>query len=242
MNDAPPLAPPDCRPFHRSGRSGRQPRPPTPAVQRSRWLTFDCAPALVVLGLLGAVLARPARGTLAIGRAAGAGPARPVALRLYTYRWLSLAVRLYAAEGGVRVLGERGLGPALALTEIVLSVLLFGACAWYVRVSAGSRPSAGCRKDRRARRMSLDTLEVSRAAGSSDRPGAGAARRRRSVGLTLDWRRRAAARWRWLARHDREVAQVMRLCAEHRVAVVPQGGNTGPVGALCPTPAARSCC
>jgi FAD/FMN-containing dehydrogenase len=53
---------------------------------------------------------------------------------------------------------------------------------------------------------------------------------------TLDWRRRWPGRALAVARPGttEEVAQVMRLCAEHRVAVVPQGGNTGLVGASVP--------
>ncbi|MFM2342451.1 MAG: hypothetical protein RLZZ592_2104, partial [Pseudomonadota bacterium] len=51
-----------------------------------------------------------------------------------------------------------------------------------------------------------------------------------------DWRRRWPGRALAVARPGttEEVAQVMRLCAEHRVAVVPQGGNTGLVGASVP--------
>ncbi|MDQ5896249.1 MAG: hypothetical protein QG612_335 [Pseudomonadota bacterium] len=53
---------------------------------------------------------------------------------------------------------------------------------------------------------------------------------------TLDWRRRWPGRALAVARPGttEEVAQVMRLCAKHRVAVVPQGGNTGLVGASVP--------
>lgn len=72
-------------------------------------------------------------------------------LRLYTYRWLSLAVWLYVTEGAIR-LGDSGLGRSLALAEIVLAVLLFTACAAHVRLrladgralraaSAGSNPT-----------------------------------------------------------------------------------------------------
>lgn len=53
-------------------------------------------------------------------------------LRLYTYRWLSLAVWLYVAEGAIR-LGDAGLGRSLAAAEMLLSVLLFAACAAHVR-------------------------------------------------------------------------------------------------------------
>ncbi|MFM2342647.1 MAG: hypothetical protein RLZZ592_2300 [Pseudomonadota bacterium] len=138
MNDAPASAPPLP--------SADAPRVPTPAVRHSRWLTLALCVALIALGLLWElVLAPTGRGTLAI-KVLPLVLALPGLwrLRLYTYRWLSLAVWLYAAEGGVRVLGERGLGPALALAEIVLSVLLFGACAWHVRarLSAGRQLAA----------------------------------------------------------------------------------------------------
>ena len=61
---------------------------------------------------------------------------------------------------------------------------------------------------------------------------------------TLDWRRRWPGRALAVARPGttEEVAQVMRLCAEHRVAVVPQGATPAWSAPRCPTPAARSCC
>ena len=112
------------------------PRAPTAPVRHSRWTALALALALIAHGLLLELLIAPTgRGTLAL-------KVLPLLLalpglwrmRLYTYRWLSLAVWLYAAEGGVRVLGERApAGPALALSEIVLAVLLFAACAWHVR-------------------------------------------------------------------------------------------------------------
>jgi FAD/FMN-containing dehydrogenase len=51
-----------------------------------------------------------------------------------------------------------------------------------------------------------------------------------------DWRRRYPGRALAVARpaSTDEVAAVMRLCHEHRVAVVPQGGNTGLVGGSTP--------
>lgn len=111
------------------------PNAPTSAVQRSRWLAFSTCAALIVLGLLWELtLARTGAGTLAI-------KVIPLVLalpglwrmKLYTYRWLSLAVWLYAAEGAVRVNSAPGREVALAGIEIVLSVLLFTACAWHVR-------------------------------------------------------------------------------------------------------------
>ena len=59
--------------------------------------------------------------------------------RLYTYRWASLLVWLYVAEGAVRATSDRGLGAALAVLEVVLGLLLFAACAAHVR---GARAAA----------------------------------------------------------------------------------------------------
>ena len=53
--------------------------------------------------------------------------------RLYTFRWLSLAVWLYFAEGVVRAWGDRGVSAACAGLEIAFSLLLFTACALHVR-------------------------------------------------------------------------------------------------------------
>ena len=53
--------------------------------------------------------------------------------RLYTFRWLSLMVWLYVAEGAVRATSDRGPSVPLAWAELLLGVLLFGACALHVR-------------------------------------------------------------------------------------------------------------
>jgi uncharacterized membrane protein len=53
--------------------------------------------------------------------------------RLYTYRWVSLLVWLYFAEGVVRAFGDPGVSAWLAGIEIVLCLVLFTACAWHVR-------------------------------------------------------------------------------------------------------------
>jgi uncharacterized membrane protein len=45
--------------------------------------------------------------------------------KLYTYKWMSLAVWLYFIEGTVRGWSDRGLSSPLAWTEAVLSVALF---------------------------------------------------------------------------------------------------------------------
>ncbi|MFT7773463.1 FAD-binding oxidoreductase [Roseateles sp.] len=56
-----------------------------------------------------------------------------------------------------------------------------------------------------------------------------------------DWRKRYAGRALAVARpaSTDEVAEVLRLCQAHRVAVVPQGGNTGLVGGSTPDDSGR---
>ncbi len=54
--------------------------------------------------------------------------------RMYTYRWVSLMVWLYFAEGVVRAWGDRPPSNHLAMAEVVLCLLLFSACALHVRL------------------------------------------------------------------------------------------------------------
>jgi uncharacterized membrane protein len=53
--------------------------------------------------------------------------------RLYTFKWMSLAVWLYFIEGTVRGWSEKGLSSPLAWAEAVLSVLLFMAVVLRIR-------------------------------------------------------------------------------------------------------------
>ncbi len=112
---------------------------PTPGVLRSRALAFATCLALVLLGLAWELwLAPTGRGTLAI-KVVPLVLALPGLwrLRLYTYRWLSLAVWLYVAEAAVRINTPDGAGPPLGIAcaagQLLLSLLLFTACAWHVR-------------------------------------------------------------------------------------------------------------
>ena len=110
--------------------------PDLPArVVWSRALALACLLALIALGLAWELwLAPTGRGTLAL-KVLPLLLALPGLLnwRLYTFRWLSLVLWLYVAEGAVRATSDRGLGAPLALLEVVLSVLLFVACAAHVR-------------------------------------------------------------------------------------------------------------
>jgi uncharacterized membrane protein len=53
--------------------------------------------------------------------------------RLYTYRWVSLLVWIYCAEGLVRATSDHGVGAVLAGVEVLLCVVLFVACSVQVR-------------------------------------------------------------------------------------------------------------
>lgn len=53
--------------------------------------------------------------------------------KLYTYKWMSLAVWLYFVEGVVRGWGDKGLSSPLAWAEAALSVLLFAAVVLRIR-------------------------------------------------------------------------------------------------------------
>jgi uncharacterized membrane protein len=54
--------------------------------------------------------------------------------RMYTYRWVSLMVWLYFIEGVVRASGDRAPSSYYALLEVLLCLVLFGACAMHVRL------------------------------------------------------------------------------------------------------------
>ncbi len=115
----------------------------TPAVRRTRWLALALCTALIALCVAWeGWLAPTGRHTLVL-------KALPLVLawpglrreRLYTYRWLSLAVWLYAAEAGVRIWCESAMVTLLASLELLLTVALFAACAVHIRLrlAAGRR-------------------------------------------------------------------------------------------------------
>jgi len=117
--------------------------PSAPAVQPQPDAVVRAARAGVLASLLGLItlglvwelwLAPTGSGTLAI-------KVLPLALglpgvlrhRMHTYRWLSLLVWLYVAEGVVRSTTEAGAARALAVAEIALCLLLFTAATVYIR-------------------------------------------------------------------------------------------------------------
>ena len=106
-----------------------------PMLERMRALAVACLLALIALGLVWELwLAPTGNRTLAL-------KVVPLALalvgvlkfRMVTYRWLSLLVWIYVAEGVVRATSEGGLVVGLAWLEVGLCLLLFAACVVHVR-------------------------------------------------------------------------------------------------------------
>jgi uncharacterized membrane protein len=111
------------------------PTPPDPVVRFTRNAAVASLLALILLGLAWELwLAPTGHRTLALKVLPLAVPlAGLLKYRMHTYRWLSLFVWVYFAEGVVRAVGDRGIGAWLAGLEIVLCIALFAACAAQVR-------------------------------------------------------------------------------------------------------------
>jgi uncharacterized membrane protein len=109
--------------------------PPRLLVRASRAAAVAALLALVALGLAWELWLAPTGSRSLALKVLPLVAALPglLKLRLYTYRWLSLAVWLYVAEGALRATSERGAAVPLALAEAALGVLLFAACAAHVR-------------------------------------------------------------------------------------------------------------
>jgi uncharacterized membrane protein len=108
---------------------------PDAVVRLTRTIAVAALLALIGLGLAWELwLAPTGSGTLALKVLplvlALAGLLRH---RMYTFRWLSLLLWLYVIEGLVRATSEHGPARWLALAELVLCLLLFGACGAYIR-------------------------------------------------------------------------------------------------------------
>lgn len=116
------------------------PRQAPERVRLLRAVVLACLVALIGLGVAWELWWAPTgRGTLAL-------KVLPLLLplpgllrhRLYTYRWLSLLVWLYFAEGIVRATSDRGISVLLASVEVVLCLALFAAAGLYVRARLAS--------------------------------------------------------------------------------------------------------
>jgi uncharacterized membrane protein len=111
---------------------------PRTAVALTRWLAAGSLLGLIVLGLaweLWLAPLRPGGSWLVVKVLPLCFPlAGLLRNRMYTYRWVSLVVWLYFAEGVVRAYSDRGLSARLALLEVVLCLALFAACVLHVRL------------------------------------------------------------------------------------------------------------
>ena len=110
------------------------PAAPDRVTSAIRVVAVASAIALIVLSIAWELVwARIGHGTLVL-KAVPLVLALPGLLkhRMYTYRWLSLAIWLYVAEGLVRI-GDRPPANWCAAAEVALSVVLFAACAAQVR-------------------------------------------------------------------------------------------------------------
>lgn len=113
--------------------------PPPASISATRWLAVGSLVGLIVLGLaweLWLAPLRPGGSWLALKVLPLVVPlAGLLKNRMYTYRWVSLMVWLYFTEGVVRAWSDsNGLSQLLALTQVVLCLALFTACAWHVRL------------------------------------------------------------------------------------------------------------
>ena len=110
-------------------------RPADATTRLSRVLALVSVVGLIALGLAWELwLAPTGRGTLAL-KVLPLLPLLPGLwrYRMFSYRVLSLLVWLYFTEGVVRAVSDSGVSAVLALAEIALTLIAFGACALHVR-------------------------------------------------------------------------------------------------------------
>jgi len=107
-------------------------------IEMTRWLALGSLSGLIVLGLAWEMWLAPIRP----GGSLLALKVLPLCIplagflknRMYTYRWVSLMVWVYFAEGATRAWSDRPPGNYLAMIEVVLCLILFAACALHVRI------------------------------------------------------------------------------------------------------------
>jgi uncharacterized membrane protein len=107
------------------------------AVDSTRYLALACLLGLIVLGLAWELWLAPLRP----GGSWWAIKVLPLFIplvgiwkrRMYTYRWVSLMVWLYFAEGAVRASSDRWPSAGFAGAQVALCLVLFIACAVHVR-------------------------------------------------------------------------------------------------------------
>ena len=107
-------------------------------IDITRWLALASLGGLIVLGLaweMWLAPIRPGGSLLALKVLPLCIPLAGILKnRMYTYRWVSLMVWVYFAEGATRAWSDRPPGNYLAMLEVLLCLLLFLACALHVRI------------------------------------------------------------------------------------------------------------
>ena len=108
---------------------------PSPAERLSRAAALGLCAALILLCLGWELLWQPTGSGLLAIKALPLLPALPGLwrYRMYTYRWVSLLVWLYATEGLVRGPSGQGAESWLGWAEVLLAVGLFSACTLQIR-------------------------------------------------------------------------------------------------------------
>ncbi len=106
---------------------------PTPREAASRQVAVVSCAALILLCLLWELWLRGSWGWAL--KALPLLPALPGLwrYRMYTYRWVSLVVWLYAFEGMVHASSSKGTQQWLGVVEVTLAVVLFAAVGMHVR-------------------------------------------------------------------------------------------------------------
>lgn len=106
-------------------------------IEATRWAAAAALLALIALCLTWELWLAPIRAGgswLALKALPLAWPlAGILKRRMYTYRWLSLALWLYFAEGLVRATSENGTSALLAWLEVILCLILFTCCVLHIR-------------------------------------------------------------------------------------------------------------
>jgi len=116
------------------------------AIRCSRWLATGSLLALLALALAWELWLAPLRP----GGSWWALKALPLLLplpglwrgRLHTFRWTTLLLWFYVAEGLVRGTSEPAPAAVLAWAQTLLALALFAACVWQVRARR-TRPATG---------------------------------------------------------------------------------------------------
>ena len=57
--------------------------------------------------------------------------------RRYTFKWSTLFIWIYVAEGSMRTYTDQGWSAALAATELILALGYYGAAVAYIRATRG---------------------------------------------------------------------------------------------------------